>query len=38
MIMLMLYQHWFNNGVEEVQAKDCPVGWSKGRILKEQKK
>ena len=31
-------RHWFNNGVEEVQAKDCPVGWSKGRILKEQKK
>ena len=28
-------RHWFNNGIEEVQAKDCPMGWSKGRILKD---
>ena len=27
------YYHWFNNGVINVKAKECPEGFVRGRII-----
>lgn len=30
--------HWYNNGKKESCLKNCPMGWTKGRLTKRSKK
>lgn len=29
-------QHWFNNGIEEIHAYECPEGFTNGRLKKKK--